>query len=71
MTRDDFPHTYVLTGSSETPSSIEACVRPCLRRAYPLPEDHADDRMFRRVLDALAQRTRSTSVQAEERASPP
>ena len=71
MPQDDFPHAYVLYGSSETPSSIDACVRPCLRRAFPLPEDHANNRMFRHLLDALAQRTRSTSVHAEERASPP
>ena len=71
MPRDNIPHTFVLQGSSATPNSIDECVRPCLRRAFPLSGGHADNRMFQHLLDALAQKTRSTSTCAEARASPP
>jgi hypothetical protein len=71
MPRDNFPHAYVPHGVSATPNSIDECVRPCLRQAFPLPEDHADDRMFQHLLDALAQKTRPTSAGAKARAGLP
>ncbi|WP_176556204.1 hypothetical protein [Rubellimicrobium rubrum] len=69
MPRDDMRHTYVPYGSSETTSSIDECIRPCLRHAYPLLHDPVDDRRFQQVLEALAQRLRPAAIRAEERPS--
>ena len=67
MPRDNMPQTYPPQVTDETPSSIDEQVRPCLRLAYPLPRDHADDRMFQRLLEALAQRTSPASIRADKR----
>ncbi len=47
---------FIPFGSSEASTSIDECIRPGLRRAYPLHDDHGEDRRFQRLLEALAQR---------------
>ncbi|TNC46441.1 hypothetical protein FHG66_19075 [Rubellimicrobium rubrum] len=42
-------------------AGIDALIRPCIHKAFPLPaEDHASDDRFRLLLDALAQRSSRT-----------
>jgi len=47
-------HSYVPFGTSESTSSIDDRIRPSLRQAFPLRDDHAEDHRFQRLLDALA-----------------
>ena len=71
MPHDNIPHAYVPYGTTKTANAIDEQVQPCLRLAYPLPRDHAEDRTFQRLLDALAQKIGPASVRAEERTSMP
>ena len=49
-------HQFIPSSTSEASTSIDECIRPGLRRAYPLHDDFGEDRRFQRLLDALAQR---------------
>lgn len=58
------PHAYVPFGTALTTTSIDELIRPSLCRAFPLPSrDDASEAKFRRLLDALAQRSRHGSGQ--------
>lgn len=50
------PHSYVPFATSLSSSSFDEWFRPGLRYAYPLPQDHADDLRFRRLLEVLVGR---------------
>lgn len=47
------PHSYVPFGNSLCSTSFDEWFRPGMCYAYPLPQDHAADLRFRRLLDAL------------------
>jgi hypothetical protein len=55
MSHARFQHAYVPHGRSRSSTSIDECLRPGLRQAFPLPEDQDDDR-FQHLLEALARR---------------
>ena len=42
----------------EAPVGVQAMIAPALRRAFPLPNDDADER-FRELLEALSRRTQA------------
>ena len=53
-------HNQLLANSSygvtESRTSIDALIRPGLRKAFPLPAEGQGDEQFRLLLDALVQR---------------
>ncbi len=49
-----FPHASVPYGTSENSTSLDECIRPALRHAYPVPLEGEHDARFRHLLDALA-----------------
>ncbi len=53
-------HSHLLTnayyGVTESRTSIDALIRPGLRKAFSVPAEGQGDEQFRLLLDALAQR---------------
>ena len=57
MTRHDHQGLDPRSGFMKPGECIDALIRPCIRKAFPLPEaDHDSDDRFRVLLQALAQR---------------
>jgi len=59
------PHSYIPAASALTGTSTDELIRPGLRLAFPLSSgDNANEEKFRRLLDALAQRSPPSSGQS-------
>lgn len=62
MARHDRPHSDVYLDGAESRTAIDPLIQHSLRRAFPLPaKASAGDEKFRRLLDALAQRSGGSS----------
>lgn len=61
MTRYNHQGLDTRSEFTESAGGIDALIRPCIHKAFPLPaEGHASDDRFRLLLDALAQRSSRT-----------
>jgi hypothetical protein len=58
MTRYDWQWSEVRSDIGGLDHVIDALIRPCMHKAFPLPPaDHVLDDRFRVLLDALSQRS--------------
>ena len=61
MTRHNHQELDTPSGFTEPGHCIDALIRPCIRKAFPLPAaDNTNEDRFRVLLDALAQRGSET-----------